>query len=146
MIVVTPQCRADATWEPSLLLSLVDYMQEKFAVDPDRVYGAGYSMGGFGCWELAMTAPERFAALVPVAGGGDSSDAERLVNLPIWAFHGANDQVVPLESTKAMIEAVQRVGGQTKLTIYNDRGHNTCDVTFCTRGFIRVAPVSAAAA
>jgi predicted peptidase len=105
-------------------------------------------MGGFGCWYLALAAPERFAAIVPDAGGGPafisrsematmspglisrSEMVATLAKLPIWAFHGAKDEVVPPESTQAIIEAIQEAGGDARLTLYEDRGHNTCQATF----------------
>jgi predicted peptidase len=130
MIVVSPQCRVNASWDSRQLLALLDHLEKDFSVDRDRVYVAGYSMGGFGTWELAGAAPERFAAIVPVAGGGDVAHAGKLARLPVWAFHGAKDQTVPLAASKEMVEAIQTAGGNARLTIYEDRSHDTCDVTF----------------
>jgi len=87
-------------------------------------------MGGSGCWSLATAAPDRFAAIVPVAGAGDVGGASRLVNLPIWAHHGGDDKSVPLESTMKMVEAIQAIGGKPRLTIYENTGHGICDRTF----------------
>jgi predicted peptidase len=127
MLVVSPQCRAQTTWDSQPLL---DHLQERFAIDPDRIYVGGYSMGGFGTWDVATIAPKRFAAIVPVAGGGDASQATRLVKLPVWAFHGAEDRTVPIEGNRQMIEAIQAAGGDARLTVYEDRGHDTCGLTF----------------
>ena len=78
--------------------ALADHVVQSYHIDPDRVYVTGYSMGGAGTWDLAVAAPERFAAIAPLAGGGDESQAHGLMDLPIWAFHGAVDEVVPLSS------------------------------------------------
>ena len=97
-IVVSPQCPKDGWWtsKPLELTVLVDEIEAKYKVDKDRIYLTGLSMGGFGTWMLAGYTPERFAALVPICGGGDTLTARRLGNVPIWVFHGAKDPVVPL--------------------------------------------------
>jgi poly(3-hydroxybutyrate) depolymerase len=130
MIVVSPQCAMENNWNNDELLSLLDNLEKKFSIDPDRVFLSGYSMGGYGAWSLAAAAPERFAALVPVAGGGDTSDATKLTNVAIWDFHGAKDTTVPTSESRAMVDAVRAAGGFARLTIYADRGHSICDVTF----------------
>ncbi len=130
MIVISPQCRTGRQWESNQLLALLDHLEQHFSVDPDRVYISGQSMGGYGTWTLAAVAPERFAAAIPVCGGGNLEDAKRLVNLPIWAFHGAMDEVVPLERSQQMVDAIEKLGGNATLTIYPDKGHGICDLTF----------------
>ena len=92
-------------------------------------------MGGFGTWDLAVAAPERFAAIAPLAGGGDESQAERLMELPIWAFHGAVDQVVPLSRSRRMVDAVRAAGGDAKLTVYENEGHGIDQVTYARADF-----------
>lgn len=129
-VLVSPQCRAESVWQSSELLALLDHVESEFSIDPDRVYVAGYSMGGNGAWNLACTAPDRFAAVVPVAGGGDIDQAERLTRLPIWAFHGANDDVVPLEASQRMVESVQAHGGNAGLTVFDDEAHDICNLVF----------------
>lgn len=130
MVVVSPQCRSDDDWHNDQLLELLDYVEKKFSIDPTRVYLAGYSMGGYGTWSLAAVAPDRFAAIVPVSGGGNPSDGSKLSKLPIWAFHGAIDTVVPITEDQKMVEAVRAAGGKPRITIYPDRGHDTCNITF----------------
>ena len=99
MIVVSPQCPSDHWWRPNELNALLDEIVEKYKVDQDRIYVTGLSMGGFGTWSLAAYAPERFAALVPICGGGEVISARRISHLPVWAFHGAKDAVVPLPAS-----------------------------------------------
>ena len=104
-IVVSPQCPAGRGWSDDALLALLDDVENKYLVDTHRVYLTGLSMGGFGVWSIGISHPERFAALAPICGGGsfitvylaNEDNHAALTSLPIWAFHGAKDPVVPLE-------------------------------------------------
>jgi predicted peptidase len=87
-------------------------------------------MGGFGTWETACYDPTRFAAIAPVSGGGDVEQADHLKNMPIWAFHGGDDKTVPLDSSRAMVDAVRKSGGHVEFTIYPDQGHGIAGVTY----------------
>jgi len=129
-IVVSPQCPAGKWWEPFELLALLDDISERYNVDDNRVYLTGLSMGGFGTWRLASHAPERFAAIAPICGGGERFSARQLTKMPIWAFHGAKDSVVPLERSEAMVEAVKRYGGEAKLTVYPEATHDSWTATY----------------
>jgi predicted peptidase len=99
-------------------------------VDPDRVYLTGLSMGGYGTWSLAAAHPERFAAIVPICGGGNPADAAKLASLPVWVFHGAKDPTVPLERSKEMVEAIKSAGGNPRFTIYPEAGHDSWTETY----------------
>ncbi|MDI6447677.1 prolyl oligopeptidase family serine peptidase [Anaerobaca lacustris] len=131
-IVVSPQCPAGQWWteKTDTLLALLDEIESKYAVDPERVYLTGLSMGGFGTWTLACRHPERFAAIAPICGGGEWYLADRLRNVPVWAFHGAKDSVVPLDLSEKMVQAVQRAGGTAKLTVYPEANHDSWTVTY----------------
>ncbi|MCK4602381.1 MAG: prolyl oligopeptidase family serine peptidase [Phycisphaerae bacterium] len=129
-IVVAPQCPADRWWCIDDLLGLLDEVTAGCAVDRDRVYLTGMSMGGFGTWVLAARAPRRFAAIAPICGGGDPATARRLKDVPIWAFHGARDQTVPLRQSQQMVEAVRQIGGKAKLTVYPSAGHDSWTATY----------------
>lgn len=138
-VTVSPQCpTCDETmdeiitnWDATILLQLIDHLIENTAVDPKRLYLTGLSMGGFGAWRLAAAAPAKFAALLPICGGGNAEWANRLVNLPTWAFHGALDDVVGLfEYGKPMVDALQLAGGDVKLTIYPNLGHDSWTQTY----------------
>ena len=99
--------------------------------DPERVYLTGLSMGGFGTWAWAAREPQRFAAAIPICGGGNPETAEKLVALPIWVFHGGKDNVVPLSRSEAMVKAIQQAGGRkVKLTAYPDAGHDAWTKTY----------------
>jgi predicted peptidase len=109
--------------------ALLDEVLKNYDVDPDRVYVTGLSLGGFGTWDLAAESPDRFAAAVPIASYGDPNDAQRLKNLPIWAFQGSADPV-PVQADKDCIAAVRAAGGRVNLTIYPGVGHDSWDRTY----------------
>ncbi len=130
-ITVAPQCNKDTWFEMfEVLLEFVDTMIQAPNVDASRVYLCGTSMGAYTSWQLAMSRPEWFAALVPVCGGGMYWNAGRLKELPIWAFHGIQDKCVLPEESIHMVDAVVRAGGQAKITLYPDVAHNAWERAF----------------
>ncbi len=114
-------------WNPKRLKILVEELllnRDRFAIDETRVYLTGYSMGGFGTFETAENFPELFAAIVPVAGGGNKDESKRLKSMPIWAFHGDKDTAVPYSCSKKMIDAIEKSGNEhVRLTTYHGAGH-----------------------
>jgi predicted peptidase len=87
-------------------------------------------MGGYATWQLAMSLPEYFAAIVPICGGGMYWNAGRLVNVPVWAFHGQKDPVVLPEESVKMVEAVKHNGGNARLTLYPENAHDAWSDTY----------------
>jgi len=128
-IVVSPQSPGRG-WDPQTLNALLDDLIGNLRVDEDRVYLTGLSMGGFGAWALATAHPERFAAIAPICGGGDPRTAARLKDLPIWVFHGAQDNVVPLRASERMVNALKELGSDVKFTVYPDAGHDSWTETY----------------
>jgi predicted peptidase len=128
-IVASPQAPVRG-WKPDQLLKLLDEVEANCKVDRDRVYVTGLSMGGFGTWALAAEAPERFAAIAPICGGGNPAWAEKLKGLPIWVFHGAKDRAVPLVRSQTMVDALKKAGHEVKFTIYPDLEHDSWTVTY----------------
>lgn len=124
-ITVSPQCTAGSRWNTEDLQVLLEQLLVKYNIDRDRIYLTGLSMGGFGTWSWACTYPEQFAAIAPVCGGGDIQFADKLKNLPVWAFHGEADPVVPVKRTVEMVEAVNVKGGSARMTIYPAVGHDS---------------------
>ena len=108
-------------------LELVITIEEKFEVDVDRIYVTGISMGGFATWEALLRFPQKFAAAMPVCGGGDASYADRIKDVPVWAFHGANDPTVPVACSRLMIKTIEKAGGHPRYTEYPGVGHNSWD-------------------
>ncbi len=129
-IVVSPQCPKDRWWEPMELLALLDDISRNYKVDPDRICVTGLSMGGFGTWRLAFYAPEKFAAIAPICGGGETYWAKRIARLPVWAFHGGKDPGVPVARSESMIAAIKKSGGDAMLTIYPEAGHDAWTETY----------------
>jgi predicted peptidase len=138
-VVVSPQCPPQpgglkdipTAWRPELLIQLVDHVMAQVRIDPTRVYVTGLSMGGYGTWRLVAAHPERFAAAVPICGGGEpQSMAASLRRVPIWAFHGERDNVVPLPESDKMVDAVRRAGGDVRLTVYRDVEHDSWTQTY----------------
>ena len=130
-VIVAPLCSQN-TWFDLFehLEALVKEIAKLPFADEKRIYLMGSSMGGYGTWQFAMSMPEYFAAIVPICGGGMYWNAGRLANVPIWAFHGAKDGTVfPTESEK-MVDAVNRAGGNAKLTIYPEAGHDAWTPTY----------------
>jgi len=138
-VVLAPQCPARTIWSVHLdaLHALLWAVVGSFNIDPQRITVTGLSMGGSGAWHLAVTYPESFAALVPVCGGdywciGGPEQVERLRQLPVWAFHGAQDTVIPSTAAQRLVTAVQTVGGHARLTQYPDVGHNCWHQAYAT--------------
>ncbi len=129
-VVVSPQCPDGERWQVDALAALLDEVARRLRVDPDRVYVTGLSMGGRGTWDLAMSYPERFAAIAPVCGGALPDRACRLKDVPVRAFHGAADTVVPLAESETVVEAVQRCGGTAELVVYPGVGHDSWTATY----------------
>src|SRR5262249_51338391 len=130
-IIVSPQCpEGTRGWDNDTLITLLDEISAKYAVDADRVYLTGLSMGGYGTWSLAMAYPERFAAIAPIAAGGERRGLRRLKDVPAWVFHGAKDPVVPIKADQDMVDALKAAGGDVKFTIYPEAEHDSWTETY----------------
>ena len=128
-IVVSPQSPGRG-WNPDTLKGLLDDVLANYRVDRDRVYLTGLSMGGYGTWSLAAAYPGSFAAIAPICGGGNPADAKKIKDLPIWVFHGAKDEAVPLRRSEEMVDALKEVGADVKFTVYPDAGHDSWTETY----------------
>lgn len=146
--VLVPQCPQNMKWSPyqkelgyyrlsdsasiiqELLIALLDSIQQVYAVDTSRVYVVGISMGGFGTWELVMRNPLRFAAAVPICGGGDITKVQRIKHLPLWVFHSADDQVIPVHWSRALVDSLKTLGAPIQYTEFADVGHNAWSPAF----------------
>jgi predicted peptidase len=126
-IIAVPQCLPEHFWQSESVAAFIEHLASTYRVDGQRIYLVGYSMGGHGTWATAQTKPEMFAAIVPICGGGDPNRAASLASVPIWAFHGVRDNVIPVVATKQMIDAIQAAGGQPRLTLLPDGDHGICD-------------------
>jgi predicted peptidase len=139
-VVASPLCPAGQHWRADILLALLDELLERFPVDASRVYLTGLSMGGYGTWALASACPERFAAAAPICGGGETlpillaetRKLRTLRSLPIWAFHGARDDVVPLHESERMVKAMRDIGNNPRFTVYPEAEHDVWTETYQT--------------
>jgi predicted peptidase len=125
-ILVSPQCSAKGWWPTEVLEGLLDEVTAKYAVDKDRLYVTGLSMGGFATWNLGCDQPDRFAALVPICGGGDPTKAAKLKDIPIHVYHGGKDGTVQPKKSQDMVDAIKAAGG-TKVELFIDpeAGHDS---------------------
>lgn len=155
-IVVMPQCRSDKRWiHPDMqaeALAALEKSIREFHGDRKRLYLTGLSMGGYGVWDMTATNSGRFAAYVPICGGifGPSKvpdarvtlaadpkvadpyveTARRIGSTPIWIFHGAADDTVPVEESRKMAQALQNAHANVRYTEYLGTGHNAWDKAY----------------
>jgi len=115
-------------------LSLIDALLTEKPIDPDRIYVLGGSMGGYGTWSALNARPELFAAAVPICGGHPPENAARFKHVPIWAFHGADDERVPTKNSREMFEALEKLGGVMKYTELGGIGHGASGPSMTYRG------------
>jgi len=128
-IVISPQT-SERRWSTSSLEALLVHIMDKYKVDKQRVYLTGLSMGGYGTWSMGAAYPKRFAAIVPICGGGNPAKAERLKNTPTWVFHGEKDNVVPISQSEKMVDALKAIGGNVKFTRYPNAKHDSWSATY----------------
>lgn len=142
-VIVAPQCPAGTWWETDALKDLMDEVMAAGGIDGSRLYVTGISMGGYATWGMLERNPELFAAAVPICGGGNTErvwagmgNGFKLENLllakdvPIHAFHGEDDQQIPAEESRFLIDALHGVGSEAKLTLYPGVGHNSWTRTY----------------
>ncbi len=141
--IVVPQAlkKEGASWFAADLNALLEHLKKTLSIDERRVYLTGHSMGGYGTWMWAASHPDTFAAAAPSAGGlgqGGPMDitpdldewARQLTGVPLWAFHGADDHVVPADRSERMVAAIREHGGKrAKLTVYPGVKHNSVQQT-----------------
>lgn len=158
-IVVFPQCPRDSYWSSVTIdrgkgplrlhfdytnpittplrqaMELVDLIAGKESVDQRRVYITGLSMGGMGTFEAVYRYPRRFAAALPICGGGDTAHYEK-VKTPFWVFHGADDATVAVDYSRAMVEKLKDLKVKVKYTEYPGVNHNSWDSAFAEPDFL----------
>lgn len=108
--------------------NILEAVDREFETDPHRRYITGLSQGGFGTFEMAADLKWTFAAAAPVCGWRDSEGIEDdFKDIPIWAFHGEADPVIPHTRSVEAIEKIKKAGGETKITLLSGVGHNSWD-------------------
>ena len=131
-IFVAPQCPDGKYWGcfTESLLAFLDFICESLPIDKDRVYLTGLSMGGTGTWMLAMADPERFAAIAPVCGSGIYWYGCALKNVPVFAYHGDCDEIVPVQNSVEMVKSVNKSGGNARLKILYGVKHGAWEAAY----------------
>lgn len=136
-ITISPQCAENEWWLDKIeaLSRLIDEVAANYAVDTRRIYLTGLSMGGHGCWHLATTYPQRFAAIAPICGWatrllGFPERVYVLNDVPVWAFHGAKDDIVPVGESEKLVDALNACGGNARFTIYPHAEHDSWTQTY----------------
>lgn len=144
--VIVPQAPREAMWGPKpdlpelsdkevenylpRVLRLIGQLREELPIDGNRIYVLGASMGGYGSWCAISAEPDLFAAAIPVCGGLNLDEAERLTNVPIWCFHGELDERVPAENSRELFRVLTELGGNMKYTELKGVGHGAAGPAF----------------
>ena len=133
-ICIAPQCPKEGYWDRTeyvnSLISLVKEVEHDYRVDSDKIYGTGLSMGGLGTLAIALKEPELFSAIIPVCGGAEMDNIQRLNQLPIWLFHGDSDDVHPVNNSILIFQALSPVNDHVFLTVYGDVEHDSWTQTY----------------
>jgi predicted peptidase len=160
-LVVFPQCPPDSYWanvdirtdntgkrtfhfvkggEPTkamrALLGLTEALTGQPYVDKDRVYVGGLSMGGMGTYELLRRKPKLFAAAFAICGGDHVANVKKYRKVPLWIFHGAQDEVVPLAFSETLVQALRKKGAKVNFTVYPQASHNSWEAAFAEPGLL----------
>ncbi len=135
--VIFPQCRVKGNWKADgpdgqRALAILADVQKAYKIDDKRLYLTGLSMGGFGTWSLAAAHPQKWAAIVPICGGGDPATATKIKDIPCWAFVGDKDNPKLVEGMRGMIKALQAAGSQPRYSEFPYVGHNSWDSAYVT--------------
>ena len=135
-IVISPQCPSSTEWyytnedNVRAMNNMLDDAIKRFPIDTSRIYITGLSMGGIGTWYYSIKMPERFAAMAPVAFRGDGWSCCPAKDIPVWAFHGQNDNVIPLSSAQSLVNQFKQCGGNIEFTVYPSTGHDCWTKTY----------------
>jgi len=133
-IVIVPQSEK-RTWsadseDGKRAVAILEQVQKKYKIDSKRVYLTGLSMGGFGTWSIAAAYPDKWAAMVPICGGGNPKDAEKIKNIPCWCVHGDADPTVKVDQSRRMIDALKKAGATPRYDELPGVGHNSWDAAY----------------
>jgi len=139
-LVLAPQCPENENWsDPELneigvplqaALDILAVVQKDYAIDTDRIYLAGQSMGGLGVWALLQAYPEKWAGAVVLASFDNFTNTRGLARVPVWIFQGEADMTVPVGLVREMVKQLKKAGGQPRYTEYRKAGHDVWEKAF----------------
>ncbi len=137
MIVASPQLPS-GNWKPEDVHNFITYLIANYNINTKRIYLTGLSLGAFGTFNYISSygSDAYAAAIIPIAGGGNKNSGDKFTTIPVWAFHGDNDNVVSHNNSVNMINAINKEQPNTiaKLTIYPNVGHNSWARTYNNSG------------
>ncbi len=124
--LLAPHCPSGSNWviESDAIISLIEQICRSYRICRNRIFITGFSMGGNGVWHLAALHRDIIAAAAPLAGWYHVEDTPKLIGMPIWAFHGEYDDVVPVNRTIELVEMLEEKGGNIIFTCLKERKHN----------------------
>jgi predicted peptidase len=153
-VIISPQCPENQTWSPvdrqswrplgsapmtspgKALMALIDKISKDRHIEPNRIYIIGLSMGGFGTFDLVSRNPQRFAAAAPICGGADLDKMADYAHVPMWIFHGAQDDVVPVRLSQEAYQKLVDLGGRASYTEFAEGNHSVWEEAVRTPGFM----------
>lgn len=112
--VLAPQ-NPGGSWSPQKLMKLIEWAEQHYNVDSDRIYCYGMSLGGYGTLDLCATYPDRIAAGMALCGGATVKDLSGLSRIPMWIVHGTADTAVPVSASDRVVEAIKQTGDASRL-------------------------------
>ena len=127
------QMESEPTAELLFVMHLVDSLVDCCVADTKHIYISGISMGGFGVWDALQRWPDRFAAAIVICGGGDPAYADKMKDIPVYIFHGLQDDVVMPQRSIQMYDALRATGNNKAILVtYPDLDHGCWDEAFST--------------
>lgn len=129
-LVIAPHCASGCGWASVDVPALLEDVAAAYRIDEDRIYLTGYSMGGYGVWSLVAQYPDLFAAAAPIAGGGDPDSVCAARDVPIQAYHGDKDDVIPHGQSVLMVNALKKCDGEANLVTLPGVEHGSWIPTF----------------
>lgn len=129
-VLCSPQLGEGMRWDPERLHALLVALRERLRIDARRVTATGLSIGGHGVWNWAAAYPQDLAAIAPVCGHGDPAAVCRARQVPVRAYHGDADTVVPLASQQACVDALRACGGSVEFIVYPGVPHDSWTLAY----------------
>ena len=108
-LLVAPQ-NPGGPWSPQKIMNVLDWVQQHYVFDSNRIYVIGMSLGGYGTFDLCATYPEKFAAAMALCGGSSRKDFCGLNKLPLWVIHGTADRAVSISQSQRIVDAMNQCG------------------------------------
>jgi predicted esterase len=129
--VVTPQCRYNTLWDSGILKGLLDTLIATKRFSKKRIYVTGEDMGGFTAWHMACTYPEDITAIIPLNAGANKDIICSMKNVPVWAFHGVRNSIVPFEESQKIIMKLKNCSQRdVEYSLLSEHGHSISNVIY----------------